>query len=233
MSGCKTRAHVAVMFAFLAGAASAASAAPAPPRLDLVWIDPTDIAARTFATIAAESRALLAATGADVTWTAAPQGAVVGPESIVVIAVPTYPTSLNRDRHVMGSTRTVADGAIAVWVFPDQVAWALGLDLDLRGSWGKRAERSFGLALARVASHEVVHALGAVSHSQSGLMTARLDRNALTSPHLRIDGATIAALRWSFDRGARMADRSWTPSLLRGGPFTAAAELLATPGSNH
>jgi hypothetical protein len=232
MSGCKSRAQVAVMFALLAGAANVASAAADPPRLDLVWIDPTDIAAGTFAAVAAESRALLAATGADVTWTAAPRGAVVGPESIVVIAVPTYPTTLNRERHVMGSTRMVADGALAVWVFPDQVAWALGLDLDMRRSWGKRAERSFGLALARVASHEVVHALGAASHSHSGLMTARLDRNALTSPSLRIDGGTVAAIRRAFDRGARMADRSWTPSLLRGGPFTAAAELQA-PGSNH
>lgn len=231
MSGCKTRAHVAVMFAFLVGAASAASAER--PRLDLVWIDPTDIATGTFATVAAESRALLSATGADVTWTAAPRGAVVGPESIVVIAVPTYPQTLNRERHVMGATRMVADGALAVWVFPDQVAWALGLDLDMRRSWGERAQRSFGLAIARVASHEVIHALGAASHAPSGLMTARLDRNALTAPNLRIDAATVAAIRRSFDRGARIADRSWTPSLLRGGRFTAAAELVAVPGSNH
>jgi hypothetical protein len=233
MSECKSRAQVAVMFALLAGAASVASAAADPPRLDLVWVDPTDIATGTFKTVAAESRAVLAATGAEVTWTAAHSGAVVGPESIVVIAVPTYPTSLNRGRHVMGSTRMVADGALAVWVFPDQVAWALGLDLEMRRSWGQRAEKSFGVALARVASHEIVHALGAASHSHRGLMTARLDRNALTSPTLRIDGATVAAIRLSFGRGARMADRSWTPSFLRVGPFTAAAELVAAPGSNH
>jgi hypothetical protein len=233
MPECKSRAHVAVMFAFLTGAANVAGAATEPPRLDLVWIDPTDIATGTFATVAAESRALLAATGAEVTWTAAPRGAVVGPESLVVIAIPTYPRSLGRERHVMGSTRMVADGALAVWVFPDQVAWALGLDLEMRRSWGMRAEKSFGIALARVASHEVIHALGASSHSPGGLMAARLDRNALTATTLRIDGATVAAIRRSFDRGARMADRSWTPSLLRGGPFTAAAELLATPGSSR
>ena len=87
--------------------------------------------------VAAESRALLAPTGAAVTWTEAPRGAVVGPESLVVIAVPTYSTGSNRERHVMGSTRMVADGALAVWVFPDQVAWALGLDLKMRRSWGK------------------------------------------------------------------------------------------------
>jgi len=226
MSQCKSRAHAFVIIALFA---SAARASAEPPRLDLVWVDPTDIAAGTFATVAAESRTLLEATGADVTWTAAPRGAVVGPESLVVIAVPTYPRSPNRERHVMGATRMVADGALAVWVFPDQVAWALGLDMDIRRSWGKRAEKMFALALARVASHEVVHALGAASHSTSGLMTACLDRNALTSPALRIDRDTVAAIRQSFDREARLADRSWTPSLLRGGPV-AAAELMAVPG---
>jgi hypothetical protein len=224
---CKSRAHVFVIVALLAGATRASAE---PPRLDLVWVDPTDIAAGTFATVAAESRTLLEATGADVNWTSAPRGAVVGPESLVVIAVPTYPASLNRERHVMGSTRMVADGAPAVWVFPDQVAWALGLDMEMRRSWGKRAEAMFGLALARVASHEVVHALGAATHSNRGLMTAHLDRNALTSRSLRIDRDTVAAIRQSFDRGARTADRSWTPSLLGRGPFTAAAELLAVPG---
>jgi hypothetical protein len=224
---CKSRAQVFVIIALLAGAARASAE---PPRLDLVWVDPTDIATGTFATVAAESRALLEATGADVTWTSAPRGAVVGPESLVVIAVPTYPRSLNREQHVMGSTRMVADGALAVWVFPDQVAWALGLDMEMRRSWGKRSEAMFALALARVAGHEVVHALGAASHSKRGLMTAHLDRNALTSRSLRIDQDTVATIRQSFDRGARTADRSWTPSLLRGGPFAAAAELLAVPG---
>jgi len=61
-------------------------------------------------------------------------------------------------------------------------------------------------------------------------MTAHLDRNALTSRSLRIDPGTVAAIRRSFDRGARTADGSWTPSLLRGGPFTTAAELVAMPG---
>jgi len=230
MWGCKSRAHV-VAFVTLLTAAPRAYAEP--PRLDLVWVDPTGIAKGTFDAVAAESRALLAPTGADVTWTAAPRGAVVGPESLVVIAIPTYPTGTNRERHVMGSTRIVADGALAVWVFPDQVAWALGLDMNMRASWGKRAEMNFGLALARVASHEVLHALGAPGHAPSGLMTSHLDRNALTSRALRVDGATVATIRQTFDRGARIADHAWTAALLRGAPFTAPAALLAVPGPSR
>ena len=227
---CKSRARLVVIVALLAGAASAAAE---PPRLDLVWVDPTDIATGTFPTVAAQSRALLAATGANVTWTAAPHGASVGPESLVVIALPTYPKSRSPDRHVMGSTRTVAEGARAVWVFPDQVAWALGLDLKMRRSWGEGAEINFARALARVASHEVLHALGVATHSRSGLMAARLDRNALTAPLIRIDRATMASLRLALDREAWSAARSWTPALRHDAPFAAAAELLAVPGPSH
>jgi len=238
---CKSRAHsqsarrwpqrVFVLVSLLAGAARAFAE---PPRLSLVWVDPTGIAAGTFAAVAAESRALLAPTGADVAWTEAPRGAVVGPESLVVIAIPTYPTGSNRERHVMGSTRMEGDGALAVWVFPDQVAWALGLDIEMRRSWGKRAERNFGLALARVASHEVIHAVGSITHSPGGLMAAGLDRNALTGPPLRIDRGTLAAVRLAFDRGAATASRTWTPSLRRDGPSTtAAAALVATPAAGR
>jgi hypothetical protein len=72
----------------------------------------------------------------------APRGAVVGPESLVVIAVPTYSTGANRERHVMGSTRMVADAALAVWVFPDQVAWALGLGPGEAAVLEQHAERT-------------------------------------------------------------------------------------------
>jgi len=227
---CKSRASLVVVVALVAGAASAAAEAP---RLDLVWVDPTSIAGGTFPALAAESRALLATTGAEVTWTAAPYGAVVGSESLVVIAVPTYATEANRDRHVMGSTRATADGPLAVWIFPDQVAWALGLDLSLRHGWGERAEMEFARALARVASHEVVHALGVTNHSSGGLMAAHLDRDALTAAVLRIDRATLASIRVAFDRGARSGAGAWTLALLRGPTFTAAAELRAAPGSSH
>ncbi len=227
---CKSRASLVVVVALVAGAASAAAEAP---RLDLVWVDPTSIAGGTFPALAAESRALLATTGAEVTWTSAPYGAVVGPESLVVIAVPTYSTEANRDRHVMGATRATADGPLAVWIFPDQVAWALGLDLSLRHGWGERAEMEFARALARVASHEIVHALGVTTHSSGGLMAARLDHGSLTAAVLRIDRATLAAVRIAFDRGARSGAVAWTLALLRGPTFTAPAELRAAPGSSH
>jgi hypothetical protein len=228
MWDCKTRASVFVTAALLF---TALHARAEPPRLDLVWVDPTGIATGTYPVLSAASRAALASIGAEVAWTAAPHGAVVGPESLVVIALPTHQNGRGRERHVMGATRIVADGALAVWVFPDQVAWALGLDLDRRAIWGKRSEAHFGRALGRVASHEILHALGVSEHTHGGLMAARLDRKALTSSGSpRVDHATVATVRRAFDRGVLSASGSWTPSLLRSTPLPGVPELLAAPG---
>ena len=178
---------------------------------------------------------MLAAIGADVTLDGTlPQGAVVGPESLVVIAVPTYQNGRGPQRHVMGSTRSVADGALAVWVFPDQVAWALGLDLDMRATWGQQSEGQFARAIGRVASHEILHALGATGHTRGGLMAAAprpqgpdLARHPARGS--RHGGHGPAGLR--SRRPQRF--RSWTPSLLRSAPFAAAPALLAAPGSGR
>jgi hypothetical protein len=228
MFECKTRANAFVTAALLLGAAHAGAETP---RLDLVWVDPTGMATGTFDALSAESRIALAGIGADVEWTAAPQGAVVGPESLVVIAVPTYQGTRGRERHVMGSTRTIADGALAVWVFPDQVAWALGLELDMRPAWGKRSESLFARALGRVASHEILHALGASDHSRAGLMAERLDRKALTSASApRLDRGTVASVRRTFARGLASASGSWTAGVLPAAPRAAVPELMAAPG---
>jgi hypothetical protein len=229
---CKTRASVLVGAALFAGVSSAGAE---PPRLDLVWVDPTGMVEGTYPVVSAESSHALAAIGADVRWMAAPpQGAVVGPEALVVIAVPTYKNTSGARNHVMGSTRAVSDGALAVWVFPDQVAWALGLDLGRRPSWGKQAEGHFARAMARVASHEILHALGAAEHTRGGLMAERLDRKALTSAAVpRVDREVVSTVRRAFDRGALRAAGAWTPPRLFPAPLTAVVEPSAAYGSAH
>jgi hypothetical protein len=192
------------------------------PRLDLVWVDPTGAASGTFGAMAAESRVVLAALGADVAWREGPTGVVLGPGSIAVIAIPTRLKPTSADRHVMGATRRGEDGNLAVWVFPDQVAWALGFDLARRGLWAAPTEASFARALARVASHEVVHALGVPEHAMSGLMAERLDRQALLAPTLAIDARTLAAVRRGRARGLLAA---WAP--LPSGSLPEAAVLPA------
>ena len=218
MGSSHRRAYRAAAAAAVAVAlAGAARVGAEPSRLELVWVDPTAMAAGSFVGVASESQAVLAAIGAEVTWREAAQDTVLGPESLAVIAIPSEVRSSHRGRHVMGATRTVADGAIAVWVFPDQVAWALGLDLGMRRSWGRLAERNFSRALARVASHEILHALGASGHTRDGLMAPHLDRQALTAASLHVDRASVAIARRSLSGGSLLATRAWSASILAGG----------------
>lgn len=224
MRAATSRADVLVMTMVLS---SGGEAVAGPPRLDLVWVDPAGIAEGSYPTIAAESRAVLASLGAEVAWTAPPPGAVLGPESLAVIAVPTYRARRSRDRHVMGATQAISDDALAVWVFPEQVAWVLGLRLDLRSSWERRSEERFARALGRVVSHEIVHALGATAHARAGLMAASLNRDALTAPVLRIDPATVASVRRAFDRRGLAAAGVWPHGPRDGSELTPAPEPMA------
>jgi hypothetical protein len=194
---------VVVGMAFVLGGASRAGAEPR--RLALVWVDPTHMTPGSYATLASESQAALSPLGAEVAWTEAADGVVLGPETLAVIAIPSQGRDSGAGRHVMGATQTGADGALAVWVFPDQVAWALGLDLQMRRSWGKMKERDFARALGRVASHEVLHSLGVTDHGGAGLMSAHLDRLALTAARLPIDRATASAARRALSRGTLSA----------------------------
>jgi len=228
---CKSRAGVAVVTAVLLCVAARAGADQQP--LDLVWVDPTGVAAGVYDTLALESRTALAPIGADVSWMEAPPGAVLGPQSLAVIAIPSSPRTSVSERHVMGATRTSDDGAIAVWVFPDQVAWALGLDLQMRRSWGRMKEHDFARALARVASHEVLHAIGVIDHVPGGLMSSHLDRQALVGAPLRVDRSTVAEARRALGGGSSRA-AGGAHSFGRGGtPAPLLADLPGLGGPRH
>jgi hypothetical protein len=188
----ETGVYVAALVAVLAAPAAAAEHAP---TLDLVWIDPTRMAPGAYGVMKAESSWVLEGLGAKVSWTEALDGAVLGPESIAVIAVPTHHFVDGEVRHIMGAARPDRSLPPAVWVYPEEVAWALGLDARARGSWGLTERTVFGRALARVVSHEVVHALGVPWHSTRGLMAPRLDRHALTASTIAVDAETVSVLK--------------------------------------
>ncbi|HUG55144.1 MAG TPA: hypothetical protein VMR21_16170 [Vicinamibacteria bacterium] len=213
--------HVVALAMSLAGS----EAAPVErPRLQLVWVDPSGLAPAAYAKIVTESGKALRDLGAELQWTVGTRGAVLEPEALAVIAVRTHAAGPSAGRHVLGATPPGPQRPPAVWVYPDQVAWALGLDFGARASWNKIAHGDFALALARVVSHEVAHALGARAHTRSGLMAATLDRHALRAASLRLDAVTAATLRGSLAGGAMLAQG---PRV--GGPSSARPRALAPP----
>lgn len=81
--------------------------------------------------------------------------------------------------------------------------------LSRQWSWpaGGLSGELFGKALARVASHEIVHALTeSVEHDEVGLMKPAFDRHDLCSAKLRLTPATIARLDRSLGLGGPSAD---------------------------
>jgi hypothetical protein len=187
--------YVAAWVAALAAVATPAAAGEPRPKLGLVWVDPVRLAPGAYGVMKAESSCVLAGLGAEVSWTQALDGAVLGPESMAVIAVPTHHSADGETRHVMGAARPHPSLPPAVWVYPDEIAWALGLDPRAHSSWGPGERAVFGRALARVVSHEVVHALGVPWHAARGLMAARLARRALTAPTITVDADTVSVLK--------------------------------------
>src|SRR5215831_11068431 len=100
----ETGAYVAVLVTLLAATAAADERERGDDgraKLDLVWVDPVRLAPCVFDVMKNESTSVLARLGADVTWTAAQDGAVLGPESMAVIAVPTHHAVDGTMRHVM------------------------------------------------------------------------------------------------------------------------------------
>ncbi len=218
--------QVAVLAVALAVPAAAREHAP---RLHLVWIDPVRLAPGTYAEMKAESTLVLEGLGAEVSWSEAPDGAVLGSEYTAVIAVPTHQLGDGDTRHVMGATRPDTSLPPAVWIYPDQVAWALGFDVRARPRWSPAQRSGFARALARVVSHEVVHALGVPEHSSHGLMAATLDRRALTAASIAVDGKSAAAVQRALDGGAVVA-RVPAPPLRAGREATLPSGAIADRG---
>ena len=223
-------AYVAVLVALAAAPCGAGDRGEVAPKLGLVWVDPVRLAPGSFGVLKAESTGLLASLGADVSWSEALDGEVLGPESMAVIAVPTHHFDGERP-HVMGATRPDTSLPAAVWVYPDEIAWALGFDVRARSSWSVALRAMFGLALARVVSHEVVHALGVPAHARYGLMAATLDRRALTNATIHIDPKTLAAVKVA--RPATLVAGGSTPPIRMAAPAVIPDGVLASRGPGH
>src|SRR5438067_2137294 len=95
-------ATVVYVAAWVAALAAPAAAAEHAPTLDLVWIDPARMAPGAYGVVRAESSCVLEGLGAKVSWAEALDGAVLGPESMAVIAVPTHRSADGEARHIMG-----------------------------------------------------------------------------------------------------------------------------------
>jgi hypothetical protein len=182
-----------VCFADPGGVKRSRAEASARPHLRLVWVDPGRQALLAFEGMATESHRLLQRMGVEAVWTRGQAGGPL-PDALPVVLMRSSGRWSARDRHVMGAAPRSEGPAPAVWVYFQEVAWALGLDATPIGSWTAENRRSFELALGRVVAHELVHAvLPDRPHARAGLMSERMHRSILVAQELDIDPPTCRA----------------------------------------
>jgi hypothetical protein len=162
-----------------------------PPALQLLWFDPSGIlSARATAVVSEEVREIFRALGVDVAFRVASPETTYGdspvPE-IPIILLNDDPIVARRPSRVLGLVVRNQEPSRAVWAFLENVRWTLGFDHE-RDLPAASRELAFGLALGRVAAHEVIHALAPEEpHAKSGLMSHSMNRAFLLGDHAPLD----------------------------------------------
>jgi hypothetical protein len=168
---------------------------PAMPVARLVWLDPGGIALGTEAVAQPAVVELLRDMGVDARWRRGDPHELSRPGELRIILLPRA-GSIENGLPVLGATPTQFAGDPHVWVHVPSVGTAVGVDRMRPGMrLDAHASKRLGIGLSRVVAHELVHALVPTLPHGKGLMSARLDRRALTGASLSIGTDVGLAVR--------------------------------------
>lgn len=166
----------------------------ASPWPQVVWIDLAGVPAQAQMAARREAEEVLGRVGVSPRWRVGHAHELRQPGELLVVV-------LREDRAAQGEGRPRVLGACLarpsagrVWIYLDNVAWAMGLSRapSLAGDDAVR----MGRALGRIVAHEVIHAVAPyVQHARSGIMQARLERRDLLANRLDVDRETVRGLR--------------------------------------
>jgi hypothetical protein len=172
---------------------------PWPPRLTLAWMDHYGLLRFGFQSMADEVKEIFRAVGVEVVFKKGVLSEDNASLEIVISVRPFAPVGWNLGEHVMGAVpmgeqpKGVRRRRV-VYIFLSNVIKTLALEhkptrLPTATETGVLAQ-----ALARIVSHEVVHAIAPdAPHSYSGLMQLQLTRKDLLKPHLRLSSRSAKA----------------------------------------
>lgn len=173
-----------------------AELAPGPQRrLTVVFVDvERALSPLAAASLRDETVRSLRAAGVELEWLRAEAEQTFDGTTYKLLLLRRAPAGL-RERCAMGSVISGVDAPRAAWLYLDSVLATLRMPAQPE-RLGLRQARDLGLALGKVAAHELVHAVAPeLPHTRAGLMAAQMGRTMLTSSTLEIDAATRAALR--------------------------------------
>lgn len=165
---------------------------PRPADLALVFYDPQGVLPRGFEGFAAEVQAIFRGLGVEASWrVGGTYGGSAIPE-VPLILLARDPVEGRRGTRIMGLVMRDQTPQRAVWLFLNAVRFSLGYPQgEAGGDVGSVAR-----ALARVAAHEIVHAVAPDEpHAADGLMRHSLDKRFLLGRRATIDARCAASFR--------------------------------------
>jgi hypothetical protein len=167
---------------------SRAGADVVPSLVRVAWVERATLDPFAFAQMEGEARGILARLGLRLSLRRREPLDEVGDALRVVLWDGFAPD----DRMLMGAlvVPTSARGGARIWIFQPAVR-----SVASPCSLGPAAALRHGVALGRILSHEIVHALApGLEHADEGLMARTLSAAGLDRP-VTIDAATIDAVR--------------------------------------
>jgi len=176
---------------------SAGNAATSPrPALKLVWLDVADSAPFIFPQASRETLTLLKEMDLTATIRRGDVRGVLGEDELALVLVPNRSPLPDNGHHVLGAAIKSERRARGVWLYFPALAEILGQGERPPSTWSQLEQHRLSVALARIAVHEIVHALlPRHPHASSGLMSATLSTAGLIEPGIEVDAGTRDALR--------------------------------------
>ena len=180
-------------------------ALPRPADLALVFYDPQGALPHGFDRFASEVQSIFRVLGVEASWRVGGSYGESPIPEVPLILLARDPAHGRSQTRVMGLVRRDQEPQRVVWLFMDGVRFALGLPATGAAS----SDDAIARALARVAAHEIVHAVAPEEpHAAEGLMRHSLDKAFLLGKRATIDGRCAASFR------ARLSDE-WKQLLVR------------------
>ena len=182
---------------FLATGASAGQNEP-DPSLVLLWCDPHELFGGNAKAVGKRLHGVFGAFGVELSWKKCTPRAESVRHEIRIVLVQSEASDWDLDAMAMGANLSRNGPQNQVYIFHNSVVRALGRSpKTLSERWlSAREKRELSRALARVAAHEVIHAvLPELPHAEDGLTRFELDRDASLDGKPRIDETVAKAFR--------------------------------------
>jgi hypothetical protein len=164
-------------------------------ELRLAWVDLCRLPPALRQAAEREVRTLLEPVGIRLVARSVAPGLDEPTGGVLVVLLPSDPAHGRNGYRSAGAARREAEHRGTVWVFPPNVARALGLRWEREPIWNPAERRLFARGLGAVVVHELAHVFASAPHRKTGMMSDQLRAQWVGDPRLAVDADLHAAFR--------------------------------------